>query len=386
MNRKDVRPLSKRLKFDSARDDQTKEERACSRKRYIHVQDLQLLALGSAILGSGGGGNPINELLLAQYLLEQYGPVELLEVDELQSSDVIAPLAFMGAPTVALERLQNGKEFTDILKRIKECKGKVTAVMPAEIGGLNLFTPIIVAALYRLPVLNADLIGRAFPSLEMSSAHVSGISPSPAFLSDGLGTTVTLEIPTAQKLEQLARAITIALGSNAAIVSYIMNGLEAKRSVIPGTITQALELGVSVVDGRNSKKDVVECIIAETSGVLLGTGTVTDIKQEIKDGFLKGTVTIEGSKNIIIEYQNEYLLARIDGQVKAMTPDIIAILDSQTGTAITSESLAFGNKVSVVAIAAPLFWRDPKALAIVGPRAFGYDFDYINTKELNEIK
>jgi len=51
-------------------------------------------------------------------------------------------------------------------------------------------------------------------------------------------------------------------------------------------------------------------------------------------------------------------------------------MDSEAGEAVGSEMLRYGQRISVVALPAPELFLTPKGLAAVGPRAFGYDFDY----------
>jgi DUF917 family protein len=58
------------------------------------------------------------------------------------------------------------------------------------------------------------------------------------------------------------------------------------------------------------------------------------------------------------------------------TPDLITLLDIETGDPITTESLKYGLRVAAVAIPGPAQWRSPEGLALVGPRYFGYDIDY----------
>jgi uncharacterized protein len=60
----------------------------------------------------------------------------------------------------------------------------------------------------------------------------------------------------------------------------------------------------------------------------------------------------------------------------ATTPDIICTMDSESGEAVGTEMLRYGQRISVVALPAPELFLTPKGLATVGPRAFGYDFDY----------
>jgi DUF917 family protein len=60
------------------------------------------------------------------------------------------------------------------------------------------------------------------------------------------------------------------------------------------------------------------------------------------------------------------------------TPDLISVVDMETGYPVTTEDVQYGLRVAVVAMAADLKMKTKKALRVVGPRAFKYDFDYLN--------
>ena len=62
-------------------------------------------------------------------------------------------------------------------------------------------------------------------------------------------------------------------------------------------------------------------------------------------------------------------------------PDLIAVLDSETGEPITTEALRYGMRVAVIAIPCAPQWREPAALELVHPRTFGYDVDYVPVEE-----
>ncbi len=141
--------------------------------KQLSIDDLEDLKLGSAILGSGGGGDPSYAILMAKYLMEKYGPLRTITVNELKEDDLVVPLSIMGAPLINMERLLSGNELDILLKRIEErLQRKPTVLMAAEIGGANAFTPLLAAAKSGLPILDADMIGRAFPELQMSSCYL----------------------------------------------------------------------------------------------------------------------------------------------------------------------------------------------------------------------
>jgi DUF917 family protein len=77
-----------------------------------------------------------------------------------------------------------------------------------------------------------------------------------------------------------------------------------------------------------------------------------------------------------IAFQNEWIVAWRDGRPLVMSPDLICVLDTQSGEAFGTETIGYGRRVSVAALPAPPVFLTAKGLDHVGPRAFGYDLDF----------
>ncbi len=346
----------------------------------IHSEDLENLALGASVLGSGGGGAPSYNRLITQYMIEQYGPIRLLKVNELTPDDLVVPIAFMGAPLVGLEKIASGREFSTILKALERYMNKKpTVLMSAEIGGGNAFVSLWVGAMLQLPVLDADLIGRAFPELQMNSCTVSGIPAAPAFLTDALSNHVILETTDVHALERMARQLSVAMGSRAAVALHLMNGEQAKQSVVEGSMTRAISIGRALSQARQENENPTESVLKKVLGAKLTSGTIVDVEHKILGGFLKGTATImpdSGGESVLVLYQNEYLLASRGDKILATTPDLLMLLEQGTGTPVTSDGLRYGLRVDLIAFSPPDIWKTKKGLELVGPRYFGYEVDY----------
>ncbi len=341
--------------------------------KNLSMSDLDDLALGAAVLGSGGGGNPSLELLMAKQQFEDFGSPQIVSLESIDDEALVVPLAFMGAPLVGIERLPSGNEFIKLIEMIEIIKGKkVTHLVAGEIGGSNALTPLIAAAKLKLPVIDADLLGRAFPELQMSSAALNGIVPSPTILCDCLDNVVSVHAKTGTEIEKFCRSITIEMGSSAAIALYLMTGKQAKDSMIANTMSHAIKIGNAMRVAYETNADPVQAVLDYTKGTILSKGIITDITQKIEDGFLTGTFTISGETEIKVYYQNEYLMAYSKDVSIASTPDIIIPLEVETGKAITSESLIYGQRVALVMIPGPDIWKTVEGLTLVGPKYFGY--------------
>ena len=60
----------------------------------------------------------------------------------------------------------------------------------------------------------------------------------------------------------------------------------------------------------------------------------------------------------------------------ATVPDLICMVDLESGQPITTEVLRYGLRVAVLGLPCHPLLSTPEALAVIGPQAFGYDLEY----------
>ena len=114
-------------------------------------------------------------------------------------------------------------------------------------------------------------------------------------------------------------------------------------------------------------------------GKVIFRGKITDVDRRVSKGFARGGVRFEsfsGADVLEIEFQNEFLIAFINGEVVATVPDLICIVTEEEGEPVTTEVLRYGTRVAVIAVPAPAQLKSEVALEVVGPRAFGYDVGF----------
>jgi DUF917 family protein len=157
----------------------------------LDSENLPALARGCAALGSGGGGDPSLPLLMALRAVEQHGPVTLVDVSDLEADAVVLPCGMIGAPTIAEERIWNGGEGRTLCGAIETVHGEpVDALMAFHLAGAGGLLAVAWAARAGRPVLDAEGMGRAFPSVNQQVMSLAGIPPSPLALTDGRGNTL----------------------------------------------------------------------------------------------------------------------------------------------------------------------------------------------------
>jgi DUF917 family protein len=352
-------------------------------QRQITEEDLDHLATGAWILGTGGGGDPYHSLLNARKLYRRGARVALLDPAALADGALVAVVSHMGAPLVSRERLPDPEMITRAVRLMEEYIGRTfDAVMSMEIGGSNAFQPLLVAALIERPVVDADGMGRAFPSVFHTSFAVHGLVPTPFTMIDIRGNEVIIsEARDWLWTERISRRITTEFGSRAFTCKGPRTGREVKEASVLGTVTQAIRLGRTVHEARAAHADPIATILKTEGGRRLFRGKIADIARRTTEGYLRGQAEIAGLEDcegrlFRLEFQNEFLIGWQDGRIIVTVPDLICVIDSESGEAVGTEALRYGQRVTLVALPAPAVFLSERGLAHAGPRAFGYDLDF----------
>lgn len=351
--------------------------------RKLTVDDIEALAIGAWILGTGGGGDPYHELLNMRQLYRQGHSVTLLDPMYLGDDDIVAVLSNMGAPLVGQERLADPEFALKPVRAMEQhLRRTFDAVMPLEIGGGNGVHPMMVAALTGIPVVDADSMGRAYPEAQMTSFAVAELRCWPLTLSDIRDNEVIIPRAASWKwMERISRKACVEVGSVAATCKAPRTGREVKEHGILYTVTKAIDLGCQVIAARRRHEDPVTAIIEHGRGKQIFTGKVVDVQRRATEGFLRGRALLEGlgsdaSADFTLHFQNEFSVGYRGEDAVVMTPDLICVIDSVSGDGIGTDVLRYGQRVTVVALPAPSVFLTEKGLANVGPRAFGFDLDF----------
>jgi hypothetical protein len=351
--------------------------------RDITLDDIESLAVGAWVLGTGGGGNPYLPLLNMRALYKEGRRVQLMPASDLEDDAWVGVIANMGAPLVGIERLTDHETIARAARLMeRHTKRKFDAVMGMEIGGGNGVRPLMVAARLGVPAVDTDTMGRAYPEAQMTSVAVGDLKPCPLTAVDVRGLESIVDtVPSWKWAEKIVRKICVEYGSIAPTCQPPRTGAEVKKWGIHGTTTKAIAIGRAVREAQRTHDDPVAAILAVEPGKLLYRGKVVDVERRVTEGYLRGIARFDGTDDwrgvaMEINFQNEWIVARLDGEAIAMSPDLICVLDSVSGEAVGSETIRYGQRVTVIALPPPGVFLTPKGLEHVGPRAFGYDLDY----------
>ncbi|QYC42358.1 hypothetical protein Nocox_23775 [Nonomuraea coxensis DSM 45129] len=337
--------------------------------------DVDDLAAGATLLGSGGGGDTAMVAAVLRHALAASGPVRLVDAAGLPPGALVVPVAATGGITVMIERLPSGEEFVNAVRSLGRHVGRpVTAVHGFECGGANALFAVAAAVWTGLPLVDADGMGRAYPRVDQVTFNAGGLSATPAALADPSGNELIISgARDNADAERMLRAALPALGGWAATAIYPMRAADAARCGIAGSISGAVALGRRLREAQGDP-GARAGMLADHGAGLLFTGTIVEVLGHPRPR-TGGALTVEHHadprRTLRVEFADEYLLAIDDGEITAQVPDIIALLDGRSWRPVAAEHVTAGRHVDVVRFPAPAAWSRPAARRLVTPDAFG---------------
>lgn len=222
----------------------------------------------------------------------------------------------------------------------------------------------------------------------------------PCAIADGLGNAIVM--PAAEsnrRVEKLLRTACTVLGSKAGVSMAPLRASQCRSYGIQRSVSQAWRIGRAVAQSRaqHDLGGVPRRILELQSGKCLFIGKIVDVAREVRAGFTWGSLRIaplstdeeehaaassaaeeRGAKlEMRLEFQNEFIWAgfdRPDGsrEVTAIVPDLITVIDSQSGSCLATNELRYGLRVTVLALVGDPKWTStPEGLATGGPEDFG---------------
>lgn len=357
--------------------------------------DVRDMARGAVFLGGGGGGDPRIGALCVIDQLRRGRHATVIGAQELADDALVLPIGGVGAPTVIDEYLVSAGTLQRLLEECTRFYGRpADALISAEMGGFNSVMPLAAAMAAGLPVVDGDGIGRAVPHIEQTTFSIYGCRATPAVLADDSGNICHVFTVNDRAAEEIIRATCVGMGTMLVGAIYPMTGKQVKETAVLGSLTQTLDIGRRIRTAREQQSDPVQELLnyldapsGQRFARRLFEGRIVDVKRETRDGWHWAEVLLSGSAGgepeFSLEIQNEILVARRQGRVVTTVPDIITVVDSESAEPLPAEQLSYGQRVQVIGYSADPMVRRPEAVAVIGPRAFGFDFDFVPVEQAN---
>jgi DUF917 family protein len=255
--------------------------------------------------------------------------------------------------------------------------------------------PIGTALELGVPVVDGDYAGgRAIPEVPQTIPEVNGVGVTPmSFVTRWGDTAILTETVSTAMADRIGRHIVLAALGGVGVSCYLLQVKQARGLIAAGTLSQAFRLGRSIREARDSGADPVSQATNQVEGRLLFTGEI--ISSPIAEGDslafglgshrLMGLGEFEGH-DFEIWYKNEYHVTWLDGKAFVTSPDALIMVRLADGEPATSYDFSVGDAVAVIGRKAHQAYRTPKGIELLGPRHFGFDFDYVPLeKRLEEV-
>ena len=362
--------------------------------RTLSWQEVDDILLGATALGCGGGGDFEEGQELMRRARDKGRAVRLAAPDEIPDDAVICCPYGVGGLTEGPEAVYAGIERTAeypgvlAVRALGEHLGvQFGAIITGELGGWSVADAFYPAAMLDLPVVDADPVGRAVPELQHSLFFVHGLPIAPQAVTNEIGDTVIVtRVAGDARSEALVRALAVASRNIVWVADHALPWGEVRPAVIPGAVSLALRVGEALRVAQAEGGDAAAAVAAASGGRVVFRGRVDSFTWEERDGFTWGELELAGAgpdegSAYRVWSKNENLMAWRDGAPDVTTPDLICCFSAETGGPITNPHYSPGALVDVVGVQAAAAWRSERGLAVLGPRHFGFDVDYLPLAE-----
>jgi len=335
-------------------------------EKILEKDELESMLIGVGILGTGGGGDPdLFGKPLIEWDLSKGREYRIIDPAKIDDDAFVVSGGYAGSVTVYRsigDTLKKWEERYELLEALKIMESlfnkKVDYVVPFELGGVN--TPVILSLAARAGIVtvDGDGLGRAAPETQMSSFLGHGISLTPMPFVDKEGNMLIVKHAVKSSYpDEIMRFALDLNGKMGANNHYPMTGKQLKESVVPNTISLSIKVGDAVRNAIETGSDVVDAFIDVSKGIELFRGTVKEMKGEDVRAHYLAKATIEGTgeyagKTMEIIFKNEAMMARIDGQIVTVFPDLICMIDPKTGKGLMTVNIKPGMEMAVIGVPA----------------------------------
>src|SRR6201991_127672 len=254
----------------------------------LGADDVDALVVGLTLLGSGGGGDP---RLFRRALRDALARSEVVLHDPADLGDApVVAVGMLGATRVLTEKLPSGREIITAVRALARWTGvEPAAVMPYEAAGLNGAMAVAAACELGLPLVDADLMGRALTLLDQLTRAVDGGPITPYAMAEPSGAIGLVDDAGPAALERLARSVVAQGGGWAGGALAPVPARLAATDAGTGTLARALRLRrAHAALVRPDPPDVASAL----GGRVLAAGRTVEIARHPSESFGRAGVTV----------------------------------------------------------------------------------------------
>ncbi len=359
--------------------------------KQLSLADMQDLLLGCTILGTGGGGEMSEGLALLEDVYHKGLPVTLVSLQEAPDDAMVCTPYLLGALDLSEKRHPKYQRLPQseapaicaAYSRLEQhLNTTFYGTLCCEMGGSNTAVAFYTAALNGGVVIDADPAGRAVPEITHSTYYLNNLPAAPIVAANTFDEVFIVEhVKDDLRAEQLMRALCQESANDNACIDHAMKVKDIKHAVIEGTLSKAWKLGVTARQAQQKGRDVASSIALMGNGFVSFRGDIEHFSFDTQAGFTVGDVKISGTGKFAhhcytLAVKNENLVAYFDGELDVTIPDLICVIDTETGLPVTNPHYHKGQSVAVIILPAPTEFTTSRGLSVFGPAYAGIDASY----------
>ena len=343
------------------------------------------ILVGAMLYGGGGGGELTEGLALIDLAIAAGKRFRMAALDDMPDDALICTPYLLGAISDLPEgesALVDG-ETPPILaayeRLTRQIGQQIQGAVPCELGGSNTAVPFYVAAMADSVVVDADPAGRAVPEITHSAYALAGLPVGSVVTANVLGETTVLDgIANDARAEEIVRALAQLSGNDIAAIDHTLPAKVLRPGLLTGTLSQARKIGEILRTGRSQPMALPGQVAKAANGVVLFEGVVTHSQSQIDHGFTVGRFEVSGTadfegRTFRVDLKNENMVGRLAGIPVVTIPEIISVLDMETGDVVTNPNVYPSRQVAILALPAPAVFLTNNGLRAFGPNHAGID-------------
>lgn len=353
---------------------------------------------GANFMSASGGGDPVAQRKLLYDDLDRGLEVGWSPIDP-DSDELVCTACFSGS--IAPETFEDSPEgralapgerirrpMAEAIRELEDYLGKpISRLVSIEIGGINTGAILDAAAVLGKRLVDGDYAGRAIPELHATTPHVYGVQVLPWALCDEYGNRLVIrDSPSNAFAERIGKFLARASFGLIGCALIPLPARQVARIMVPGTISECLELGRAIRMARERGDDPVRAAAGALDGWVLFSGTITQ-RDWRNTGYLEGFHEIAGDREFAgqtlrVWFKNENHVTWLAGKPYVCSPDLIEVCDADTAEPLVNTYLEVGDRVAVVGRRRRSAFDSEAGLAALGPRHFGWDLDFTPIESL----
>lgn len=369
-------------------------------------KDIEDFTIGCCFFGTGGGGDPKFGQKMLLDVLNAGKKIQIVDSTSIRDDQWIVSPYLMGTSGPETEERRKAKlahglskitvsnmpaAATKLLLQHNPQQLSLSAVIPYEIGGAATAGAVATAAWFDVPTIDADYVGRSVPEIIQMIPVAHGIDLWPIASSDAYGNeTFIQKTINPQMVERIGKSIATGSFGLVGQATLLHQAETLKPSMLNKTLSKAFAVGKAIRKAQEEKSDLFSQLYELTGSKILLEGVISTFNDYEENGYYMGDIVVNGtgkSKDAQLKlwFKNENHIAWLNDEVHVTSPDLISILDKSILMPLSNNQLYVGLNIIVVGTPAHPAWRSEKALKLLEPRYFGFDFEakFLSQSKIN---